>query len=85
MEGAISSFRRGRHTVHTSQMIVHVKGIDKKEKAAELVGKTVVWASPAKKEIKGKITSAHGNSGALRVKFETGMPGQSLSQKVKIE
>ena len=85
MEGSISSFRRGRHTVHTTQMIVHVKGVDEKEKANELVGKTVVWVSPAKKELKGKITAAHGNSGAVRVKFETGMPGQSISQKVRIE
>ena len=85
MEGSISSFRRGRHTVHTTQMIVHVKGVDKKEKATELVGKVVVWTSPAKKEIKGKVTATHGNSGAVRVKFETGMPGQAISQKVKIE
>ena len=85
MEGTIASFRRGRHTIHTSQMIVHAKGVDKKERAVELVGKTVVWASPAKKEIKGKITATHGNNGAVRVKFETGMPGQAISQKVRIE
>lgn len=85
MEGTISSFRRGRHTIHNSQMIVQVEGFDKKEKAAELIGRAVVWASPAKKEIKGKITAAHGNSGAVRVKFEKGMPGQAIGQKVKFE
>jgi len=85
MEGAISSFRGGRHTKHNSQMIVHFKGVDKKEKAAALVGKSVVWVSSAKKEIKGKVTAAHGNSGAVRVKFETGMPGQAIAQKVKLQ
>ena len=85
MEGSIASFRRGKHTVRTNQMIVKVKGIDKKDKAAELVGKIATWTSPGKKEIKGKITAVHGNSGAVRVKFETGMPGQSLAQKIKIE
>ncbi|MBI2664415.1 50S ribosomal protein L35ae [Candidatus Woesearchaeota archaeon] len=85
MEGTISNFRRGRHTIHTSQMIVQVKGVDTKEKAAELLGKAVVWTSPAKKELKGKIIAAHGSSGAVRAKFETGMPGQAVSQKVRIE
>lgn len=84
MDGVIANFRGGKHTKHNSQMIVYVKGITKKDKAAELVGKAVVWTSPAKKELKGKITATHGNSGAVRVKFETGMPGQAVSQKVKI-
>ncbi|MCX6706768.1 MAG: 50S ribosomal protein L35ae [Candidatus Woesearchaeota archaeon] len=33
----------------------------------------------------GKIASAHGNSGAVKAIFDTGMPGQSLGQKVSIE
>lgn len=85
MEGTIANFRGGRHTKHNSQMIVVVKGVDKKDKASDLIGKTAVWTSPAKKEIKGKITAAHGNSGAVRVKFETGMPGQAIGQKIRIE
>ena len=85
MDGAIANFRGGRHTKHNSQMIMVVKGVDKKAKTSDLIGKTVVWTSPAKKEIKGTVTVAHGNSGAVRVKFQTGMPGQALGQKVKIE
>ncbi len=46
--------------------------------------KKVVWKSPANKEIKGEVRSAHGNKGALRVLFETGMPGQSITNKVEI-
>jgi ribosomal protein L35AE/L33A len=33
----------------------------------------------------GKVAASHGNSGAVRVIFETGMPGQALGQKVKIQ
>ncbi len=65
-------------------MIVVVKGVDGKEKASELVGKAVSWKSPAGKEIKGKVRSAHGNKGAVRVLFETGMPGQAIGDKVVI-
>jgi large subunit ribosomal protein L35Ae len=44
----------------------------------------VVWVSPAKKELKGEIKGAHGNNGAVRVKWERGMPGQSIGTKVEV-
>jgi len=84
MEGVIKNFKRARHHQTTNQMIVYINSIDSREKAAKLVDKTVVWKSPAGKEIKGKVRSAHGNSGAIRVLFETGMPGQAIGEKVVI-
>lgn len=84
MEAQITSFRRGRKTQYNNQMIIQAKGIDNKEKAAALVGKKVVWTSPAKKEIKGEVRSTHGGKGAVRVLFEKGMPGQSVGDKVSI-
>ena len=66
-------------------MIVQVEGYSDKEKAKELVGKAVKWTSPAGKELKGKVAAVHGNSGAIRVIFETGMPGQAVGTKVTID
>ena len=85
MEGVIVNFRRGRHHQTDNQMVIQVEGISDKEKAQELVGKKVVWTSPAGKEITGKISAVHGNSGAVRAIFEKGMPGQAIGSKVKIE
>ncbi len=85
MKGVIVNFRGSRRVKHHYQMIVSVDGVDSKEKAAGLVGKSVVWKSPAGKEIKGIISAEHGNNGAVRVRFERGMPGQSLSGKVSVE
>ena len=85
MEGVISNFRRNRHTPSPNHMIVVVEGVDRKDKADALVGKEVMWKSTADKEINGKVASTHGNKGAVRVIFETGMPGQSLGQKVQIK
>ena len=85
MDGVIKNFRRGRHTQNTSHMIVYIDGTDNKEKAAKLVGKIAVWKSPAGKEITGKVAAAHGNSGAIRIIFEKGMPGQSIGSKVEIK
>ena len=85
MQGTIVNFRRGRRTQKTNHIIIHLENSDTKEKAAKLVGKVVVWKSPAGKEIKGKVASSHGNKGAIRVIFEKGMPGQSLGNKVELE
>ena len=85
MEGVIKNFRRGRTTQKTNHMIVYLDEVKKRDKASELVGKVVVWKSPAGKEINGKVASAHGNKGAVRVIFEKGMPGQSLGTKVEIK
>ncbi|MBU1203641.1 MAG: 50S ribosomal protein L35ae [Nanoarchaeota archaeon] len=86
MEGVIANFRRGRKTVYTNQMIVEVDGVGDREKARGLVGKKILWISEGKnkKEFIGEIRGAHGNKGAVRVKFEKGMPGQAVGQKVEV-
>jgi len=68
-------------------MVVILPGVDKRDKAQSYIGKTAVWTAPGKNktQIKGKISSTHGNKGALRVVFERGLPGQSLGSEVKIE
>ncbi len=85
MDGVIVNFRRGRHTVYDNQMIVKTAGVDSLEKAKALVGKAVVWKSPASREIKGRVTREHGRNGAVKVIFEKGLPGQSIGQKVLIQ
>ncbi|MBW2998584.1 50S ribosomal protein L35ae, partial [Candidatus Woesearchaeota archaeon] len=77
--------RSGRHTQKDNQMVVVIDGVNTKEEADKLSGKTATWKSPAGKEIKGEVRAAHGNSGAVRVVFEKGMPGQSITTKVSIQ
>jgi large subunit ribosomal protein L35Ae len=81
MKGIIVNYKGGKHTQVTNQMIITVESVTTKEEAAKLVGKTIVY-NTGKKDIKGEVRSAHGNSGALRVLFETGMPGQSIGKSV---
>jgi large subunit ribosomal protein L35Ae len=87
MDGIIKSYRRGRHTQNTRQAIVLVDNISSKEKAEKLIGKKVTWQTPGKnkKNITGKVSASHGSKGAVRVIFDTGIPGQAVTQKVKIE
>ena len=85
MEGRIVNYRRGRKTQTTNQMIVEIENVDK-EAALKLVGKTAVYTCEGKNktQIKGKVTAAHGNKGAIRVHFETGMPGQAIGDIIII-
>lgn len=88
MKAIISSFRRGRKTQSKNQAILLVEGITNKKQAGSLIGKSVFWETPAKKEkkqLKGKIAKEHGSKGAVRVIFETGIPGQMIGEEVRIE
>ena len=84
MKGIIVNFRRGRTIQHENQVILKVEGVSDKEAAAKLVGKEVKYlcVGKNKKEIVGKISSAHGNKGAVRVLFERGIPGQALGTEL---
>lgn len=84
MDGVIVNFRRSLKRTYKNHMIIQVEGVTDKKSAKELVGKSVVWKSPAGKEIKGKIAKEHGTKGAVRAIFEKGMPGQSIGTKVRI-
>ncbi|MFT4326337.1 MAG: 50S ribosomal protein L35ae [Candidatus Woesearchaeota archaeon] len=87
MNATIVSYRRGRRTQTDNQMIIVLDGVTTRDDAVKMVGKTVAWIAPGAKKttISGKVASAHGNSGALRVLFERGMPGQSLSNQVVVQ
>lgn len=80
MKATIVSYRRGRHTQTCNQMLVLPED---ESKAKDLVGKKVIFKTKTK-EIVGKVTNLHGRKGVVRVLFETGMPGQSISQEVII-
>lgn len=85
MEGVICNYRRGRHTVHPKQCILYFDGITSKKDANKLIGRVVLWNTPSGKEIRGQITRAHGNKGAVRALFKKGgVPGQALGTKIKI-
>jgi len=81
----VIQFRRGKRTVTPKHFLIEIEGSDSREKATKYVGKEVVWTSPAKLQIKGKIASAHGNKGVVRAIFEKGLPGQSIGNEVAIK
>tara|TARA_Y100000034_G_scaffold73343_1_gene88301 strand:- start:317 stop:577 length:261 start_codon:yes stop_codon:yes gene_type:complete len=81
----VIQFRRGRHTIHERHFLIEVDGIKNRKNTEKLIGKEVIWKSPAGKIIKGKISAAHGNKGVLRAIFEKGLPGQAVTTEVEIK
>ncbi len=85
LEGVISNYKQGRHTIHLKHCIIVFPNIINRKEANKLIGRTVVWESSTGKQLKGIITRAHGNNGAIRAHFKkAGVPGQALGTKIKI-
>ena len=84
VKAIVLSFRRGRRTARTNQIIVEVPNITSRKAAARFIGKKVVWETPGGKRLKGVVTAPHGNRGRLRIRFERGLPGQIIGEKVEI-
>ncbi len=85
MNGVIANFRRARHHQTGNQMVIVPEKGTTTESAAKLLGKQVVWTTPAGKDIRGKITGTHGRNGCVKALFESGVPGQAVGTKVKID
>jgi len=84
MKGKVVQFRRGLKRIHERHFILDV-GVKIRAEAEKFVGREVVWTSPAGKEIKGEISSAHGNKGMVRAIFEKGLPGQAKNDDVEVK
>jgi large subunit ribosomal protein L35Ae len=84
LTGLVKNYRRGRKHLNPKQAIIEVDGITSRKEAFSLVGSKVVWVSPAGKKLYGTIVAAHGNKGAVRVRFRTPVPGQAIGQTVEI-
>jgi len=85
MKGRVIQFRRGRKTITEKHFLIEVEGIKNRAEAEKLVGKIVIWKSPAGKEIKGKISASHGCKGVVRAIFEKGLPGQAITTSVEVK
>ncbi|MGY5858902.1 MAG: 50S ribosomal protein L35ae [Candidatus Thorarchaeota archaeon] len=81
-KGVVSSYRRGKHLQHTNQVIIVFSETKTRAQAAALVGRKLKWTTSGERDILGKVLGPHGNSGAVRAKFNTNLPGQAIGTPV---
>ena len=84
MRGIVVQFRRGRKRIAEKHFLLDV-GLENREEARKFAGKEVIWKSSSGKEIKGKISDAHGNKGLVRAIFEKGLPGQAITTEIEVK
>ena len=84
MKAKVLSFRRGRHTQRTNQLLLSVKDVGNRAAAAVFIGRKVLLKTKSGKEIVGKIASPHGNNGILRARFGKGVLGAVLGKEIEI-
>lgn len=84
MKGIIVQFRRSRHRIKEKHYLLDL-GFSNREEAKKVVGKEVSWKSSAGKIISGKISDAHGTKGLVRAIFESGLPGQAVTNEVEVK
>lgn len=83
--GVIVNYRGSHKTKRKPrQMIVVAQGVSDRASAGKLIGARLTWTN-GKTSITGTATHLHGNKGALRVRFDRGLPGQSIGAKVEIK
>ena len=85
LKGVVASYRRGNHLQHTNQVILVFDAIKDRNQAATLIGRKVKWVAENEREFLGKVLGVHGNSGAVRAKFRTNLPGQAIGTPVTVE
>ena len=84
VKGVIKNYRQGVRTQYTNQVIVNIENYTK-DKSKALVGKKAIWLTTSGKQIIGKVASVHGNKGAVRVRFDKGLPGRAIGTEIIIK
>ncbi|TFG34186.1 50S ribosomal protein L35ae [Candidatus Thorarchaeota archaeon] len=82
--GVVTSYRRGKHLQHPNQVILVFDDVKTRSEASAIVGRKVKWTAGEDTEILGKVLGPHGNSGAVRAKFRTNLPGQAIGTPVTL-
>ena len=85
MKATLIQFRLGSRTYKPRHYLIAIDGIKTRKDTSKVLGKEVVWTSPAGRPIRGIIKAPHGNKGVVRAIFEKGLPGQAVTTKVDIK
>ena len=78
-------FRRSGYVWRKGEALIRVEGIIRAEKAAQLVGRRVLWQKDGYKRHIGKVLGPHGRKGVLRVRFKRGPPAWSAGSEIEVE
>ncbi|XP_065086345.1 large ribosomal subunit protein eL33 [Ochlerotatus camptorhynchus] len=98
-KSVFTGYKRGLRNQHENHAILKVEGCRNRKNALFYIGKRCVYvyrgkaklnapgAAEKKSNIRaiwGKITRSHGNSGSVRARFTTNLPGHAMGHRIRI-
>eukprot|EP00178_Gracilaria_changii_P002249 TRINITY_DN1332_c0_g3_i1.p1 TRINITY_DN1332_c0_g3~~TRINITY_DN1332_c0_g3_i1.p1 ORF type:complete len:125 (+),score=10.38 TRINITY_DN1332_c0_g3_i1:25-399(+) len=86
------SFRRSKVALHPNQVILRLEGVNDRKAAQFYFGKRVVYVYKAHsgkadnrfRTIWGKITTSHGNTGAVLARFKNNLPPRAIGSTLRV-
>ena len=82
-KAVFTGYRGGLHTQRNKQILLTIEHVDTRDKAAQYIGRNVVWRSPTGNPLIGKITRVHGRRGVVRARFRKGLPGHAVGAELE--
>lgn len=98
-KAVFTGYKRGLRNQHENHAILKVEGCRNRKNALFYIGKRCVYVYRGKAKLNapgaaekksnvraiwGKITRSHGNSGSVRARFTTNMPGHAMGHRIRI-
>jgi len=81
--GTIVNYRIGIRTQMPKWCLIQILGENTVSKAGQLVGRKMILRF-GKNSFIGRIMGLHGKKGVVKVKFQSGIPGQALGARVEL-
>jgi ribosomal protein L35AE/L33A len=82
VKGVLMNYQRGTVNQRDQYGLIKLEGVTSLSQAAPYIGRSVILHFSPQKTIQGRIVSAHGRNGVLRVRFRRGLAADAIAKEV---
>jgi ribosomal protein L35AE/L33A len=84
VKGVLMNYQRGTVSQRPHYGLIQLEGITSVSDAAQYIGRSVILHFNDQKSTQGRIISAHGRNGVLRVRFRRGLAAEAVAKEVLV-
>ena len=82
VKGVLMNYQRGTVQQRSQYGLIQLEGVTSISQAASYIGRSVILHFNDQKSNRGRIVSAHGRNGVLRVRFRQNLAAEALAKEV---